>query len=394
MITVHDAKKYYGETHAVDGISFEIAPGEIYGLVGADGAGKTTTLEIIETLREKTSGQVTVCGYSIDRNPNEIKQLIGVQLQAAGYYPNISLRDQVKLFSGLYNRPVDPIEVLTPDGVARTRIIIPVPFCIASVYQSLFEGIECGSEPGDLGLGGGDARLVLADMRELRDAVDVADRPHVVGRAEHPRRRPEEELMTETHASMTGQDEQLDRDGYVMLRQAIAPHLLEQARALGKRHQLACRVDAHGKAFGLALACRTRPDEPCRVDARATSRDDRGMTIRFEFLAKLHVDVGELVTMGQAPLGERRVEQRAAGRLGEQHVEQQSAQRASVQVQLGAYATGDVLTFEADGFEGLNSLLPPPPRRGLTLIDPSYEDKRDYRRVVAALKAKFRKSAK
>jgi len=54
------------------------------------GAGKTTTLEVIETLREKTSGEVTVDGLSIDHDADKIKQRIGVQLQAAGYYPNLN----------------------------------------------------------------------------------------------------------------------------------------------------------------------------------------------------------------------------------------------------------------------------------------------------------------
>ena len=97
IIVVKDLVKRYDRLTAVDGISFTVKEGEILGLLGPNGAGKTTTLEIIETLREKTSGEVTVCGYSVDRHPNQIKQLIGVQLQAAGYYPNISLRDQVKL---------------------------------------------------------------------------------------------------------------------------------------------------------------------------------------------------------------------------------------------------------------------------------------------------------
>jgi ABC-2 type transport system ATP-binding protein len=109
--------KRYDRLTAVDGISFSVKEGEILGLLGPNGAGKTTTLEIIETLRDKTSGEVTVCGYSIDRNPNEIKQLIGVQLQAAGYYPNITLKDQIRLFSGLYNRAADPETVLSLVGL-------------------------------------------------------------------------------------------------------------------------------------------------------------------------------------------------------------------------------------------------------------------------------------
>jgi ABC-2 type transport system ATP-binding protein len=117
IITVRDLVKKYDNLLAVDGISFSVHEGEILGLLGPNGAGKTTTLEIIETLREKTSGTVTVCGYSVDTHPNEIKKRIGVQLQAAGYYPNITLRDQISLFAGLYDRDADADEMLALVGL-------------------------------------------------------------------------------------------------------------------------------------------------------------------------------------------------------------------------------------------------------------------------------------
>ena len=101
----------------MDGISFDVFKGEIFGLLGPNGAGKTTTLEIIETLRKKTSGEVHVAGFSIDKNPNDIKQCIGVQLQAANYYPNLTLIQLLKLFGGLYNMPVDTDAMLSLVGL-------------------------------------------------------------------------------------------------------------------------------------------------------------------------------------------------------------------------------------------------------------------------------------
>ena len=98
IIQVTDLFKNYAEIKAVNGITFSVFAGEIFGLLGPNGAGKTTTLEIIETLRKKTSGDVVVAGYSIDKNPEEIKQRIGVQLQAANYYPNLSLNQLLDLF--------------------------------------------------------------------------------------------------------------------------------------------------------------------------------------------------------------------------------------------------------------------------------------------------------
>jgi ABC-2 type transport system ATP-binding protein len=117
IITVTDLKKSYGDFHAVKGISFEVYEGEIFGLLGPNGAGKTTTLEIIETLRDKSSGEVTVAGLNIERDANAIKQMIGVQLQAAGYYPSLTLSELITLFAGLYNMPADPMEMLKRVGL-------------------------------------------------------------------------------------------------------------------------------------------------------------------------------------------------------------------------------------------------------------------------------------
>lgn len=112
IIEVKNLKKKYDGLEAVKGISFEVHKGEIFGLLGPNGAGKTTTLEIMETLREKTSGEVFINGLSIDKDQNEIKRIIGVQLQAAGFYPNLYLYELIELFAGLYNVDADPDEML------------------------------------------------------------------------------------------------------------------------------------------------------------------------------------------------------------------------------------------------------------------------------------------
>jgi ABC-2 type transport system ATP-binding protein len=112
IISVKDLVKNYGNFEAVKGISFEVFEGEIFGLLGPNGAGKSTTLEIIETLRTKTSGKVHVDGIDLDNNPNEIKKIIGVQLQTSGYYPNLNLVELIDLFAGLYNRKTNAMELL------------------------------------------------------------------------------------------------------------------------------------------------------------------------------------------------------------------------------------------------------------------------------------------
>lgn len=112
IISVNNLVKSYGSFEAVKNISFDVMEGEIFGLLGPNGAGKSTTLEIIETLREKTSGTIIVDGLDLDKNPNDIKKIIGVQLQTSGYYPNLKLTELIQLFSGLYNRTVDAMELL------------------------------------------------------------------------------------------------------------------------------------------------------------------------------------------------------------------------------------------------------------------------------------------
>lgn len=112
IISVRNLIKNYGEFAAVKGISFDVYEGEIFGLLGPNGAGKSTTLEIIETLRTKTSGEVMVDDYNLDKQPKEIKKIIGVQLQTAGYYPNLNLVELLNMFAGLYNKNITPLTVL------------------------------------------------------------------------------------------------------------------------------------------------------------------------------------------------------------------------------------------------------------------------------------------
>lgn len=113
IISVTNLTKLYGQFEAVKGISFNVNEGEIFGLLGPNGAGKSTTLEIMETLRPKTGGKVIIDGFDLDTQPNEIKKIIGVQLQTSGFYPGLNLTELIEMFAGLYNQKVDPISLLT-----------------------------------------------------------------------------------------------------------------------------------------------------------------------------------------------------------------------------------------------------------------------------------------
>jgi ABC-2 type transport system ATP-binding protein len=102
IITVSDIRKSYGDTRAVDGISFDVSEGEFFGILGPNGAGKTTTLEIIEGLRKPDSGDVTLFGITPwPRNPKVLPR-IGVQLQASSFFDRLTTREQIRTWASLY----------------------------------------------------------------------------------------------------------------------------------------------------------------------------------------------------------------------------------------------------------------------------------------------------
>ncbi|HZT07302.1 MAG TPA: ABC transporter ATP-binding protein [Chloroflexota bacterium] len=112
IIQVSDLHKHFGSLAAVDGISFTVGRGEVFGILGPNGAGKTTTLEIMETLQQPTSGRVLIDGIDARGDSWAVKSRIGVQLQTAGFYPELSLIQLLRMFAALYNVRVDPMELL------------------------------------------------------------------------------------------------------------------------------------------------------------------------------------------------------------------------------------------------------------------------------------------
>ena len=94
VISVTDLRKAYGSVKALDGVSFEVGSGEVFSLLGPNGAGKTTTVEILEGLTTPDSGMATVLGIDPVRDPAPLKERIGVQLQTAALYPNLSVKEQ------------------------------------------------------------------------------------------------------------------------------------------------------------------------------------------------------------------------------------------------------------------------------------------------------------
>lgn len=112
MVKVTNLKKRYDDKQAVDGVSFEVKKGEIFGILGPNGAGKTTTLEMMETLRSIDSGSVTIDGIDVQKNPDKIKRLIGVQPQTPAFQDKTKLTEVIEMFAAAYGEKVDVMEFL------------------------------------------------------------------------------------------------------------------------------------------------------------------------------------------------------------------------------------------------------------------------------------------
>ncbi len=102
ILSAKDLKKSFGDNHAVQGISFEIARGEIFGLLGPNGAGKTTTISMLAGLLAADGGRVTVAGLEMRPDANGVKAKIGLVPQELALYPTLSAYDNLLFFGRIY----------------------------------------------------------------------------------------------------------------------------------------------------------------------------------------------------------------------------------------------------------------------------------------------------
>jgi ABC-2 type transport system ATP-binding protein len=124
VIRVVGLQKIYGETRAVDGISFEVRPGTIFGMLGPNGAGKTTTVEVLEGLRQPDAGEVRVLGIDAVNDADQLRARIGVSLQTAALYPKLTVFEVLTLFRAFYpsgREPDDLIQLMDLGEKRSTR---------------------------------------------------------------------------------------------------------------------------------------------------------------------------------------------------------------------------------------------------------------------------------
>jgi ABC-2 type transport system ATP-binding protein len=121
VIQIEHLRKVYGTTVAVDDVSFEVHQGEIFGMVGTNGAGKTTSIECIEGLRQQDSGSIRVFGVDPQKEIHDIRRKVGVQLQESQLQPRLKVWEALDLFASFYESPLDWEKLLEQLGLTDKR---------------------------------------------------------------------------------------------------------------------------------------------------------------------------------------------------------------------------------------------------------------------------------
>ena len=122
IIQTRGLTRRFGALTAVDGLNLEIAPGEIFGLVGPDGAGKTTTLRMLCGLLEPTSGSAVVAGHDVVKSPRAVKDEIGYMAQRFGLYGDLTVDENMAFYADLFGITKAQRAELTPRLLDMTRM--------------------------------------------------------------------------------------------------------------------------------------------------------------------------------------------------------------------------------------------------------------------------------
>lgn len=101
-VSARELTRRFGSFCAVDGITFEVARGEVFGFLGANGAGKTTAIRMLTGLLQPSAGEATVAGYDVRRDPEGVKRSIGYMSQRFSLYEDLTVLENVRLYAGIY----------------------------------------------------------------------------------------------------------------------------------------------------------------------------------------------------------------------------------------------------------------------------------------------------
>src|SRR5262245_54135619 len=201
-VVVRDLHKRYGDAHAARGVSFDIAPREVFGLLGPNGAGKTTTVECVIGLREPDEGRIEVCGMDARRRPHDVKQKIGAALQTTALQDKITAREALGLFGAFYRERAEPQELLarfaltekadaafdTLSGGQRQRLALALAFVNKPEIVFLDEptsGLDAQSRRdlhGAIRQMREDGHTVLVTTHDIDEAQQLCDRVAIIDR--------------------------------------------------------------------------------------------------------------------------------------------------------------------------------------------------------------------
>jgi len=200
LIAVHGLSHRYGGLQAVDGISFEIAAGEIFGLLGPNGAGKTTTLECILGLTAPDEGRITIAGVDTRTDPGAARKKTGAVLQATGLQDKITPREALDLFASFHATPLktDPLLARfglvakadaafeTLSGGQKQRLALALAF-VGDPQVLLLDEPTAGLDPqmrrevqDHIRTMKDDGRAVLLATHDMEEAERLCDRVAVV----------------------------------------------------------------------------------------------------------------------------------------------------------------------------------------------------------------------
>jgi ABC-2 type transport system ATP-binding protein len=118
-LVIRDLTKTYGAVRAVDGVSLNVAAGEIFGLLGPNGAGKTSLVECALGLREADSGSIQITGFDARTQPAEAKRRVGAVLQSTALQDAITPREALELFAAFYSKPLPPAQLIARFGLGE-----------------------------------------------------------------------------------------------------------------------------------------------------------------------------------------------------------------------------------------------------------------------------------
>jgi ABC-2 type transport system ATP-binding protein len=195
-VVVRDLQKRYDDILAAQGVSFEIEDGEIFGLLGPNGSGKTTTLECVIGLRQPDDGHIEVCGLDARQHPKAVKQKIGAVLQTIALQDKITPREALSLFGSFYGRAAAPSELLER-------------FALAEKADAPFDSLSAGQR------------------QRLAVALAFVNNPELIFLDE-----PTTGLDPQSRRDLHGEIAQMKRDGHTVL---LTTHNIDEAEQLCDR---------------------------------------------------------------------------------------------------------------------------------------------------------------